>query len=543
MNSTLNFIRHFFASPIRVLALSLMLGLLASALLIAVDPVFYRDSVVYLAMTKAFELGSWDAAFSPHLPPLTPVLAGIFTWTGLAAPTALLLAGCFFYVLTIFPLYGLLKNFGSEKLAAWGCLAYVLTPKIIRYGAAPLVDSGRWFATVLMLYLMFALVRKFTWSKTVALGAALALLSLARAEGLVLGLGLLGVLEIMFLQAAHWHFSFKLSGRMIGVAVLALFVAVMLLLPRVLQVYNATGYPALDSRQAAAVGGAVKVLCGTKATSTAVSALPMQKFAFDWFTDGDFNRRFWDNALLRGTYELYLGLAVLGAVILMRKRQWEFKHTLMVMLILLNIGVFYLLNAAAGRYFYIQSVLVLPFLTLALEWLFSQAERWKYAPAALGAGIFALGVGQFVNGIDNIFPSRSDFFRPVGSMLAKLRIYGDAPRSGSGAFTLLTIGTDYGWGRYAQSNTAVGRGYPFGLLQNNTLTDLARNGFPARLLHYRTEKLDTASGLELKPDFVLICDPEEHVAEISELLKLGNVDEIVTSHSAQVRIFDLRKLR
>lgn len=534
-NQFFRFLGDFFATPHKVLALSLALGILMTVLLVLAQPVFYRDSVVYLAMVKGFQLGDWSAALNPNLPPLVPLAGGALTGCGIEPKTALLLAGSLFFLLAIFPLYALLQYFVTPKVAAWGCLFYVLTPKLIRYGLAPMTDSGRWFGLIWMLCCVFAVSRKFTVWRAVMLGAAFAVLCLARAEGLVLGLTLFVMLGLLMLHENHWRPSWKFLRRGLAVLSIAFATAFVLVLPRLVQVKNATGCPALDTRQAVALAGAWRTLSGGADSAVRPAGeFMMQKFAFDWFSDAKFNRRFWSNAFTGG-YEIYMLLAVAGMILLARRRAWQIEHTVMLLLIAANIGAFYLMNAAAGRYFYIQAVWLLPFVLVAYEWLLEQSARIRYGKPVFLVLVAAVALGQLVNGLDNLNLGEIDTIKIMGPRLRAMRESGWASRSHTAKLNLLTLGEEYGWGYYADANSATGHGYPYNMLRTHTLEELLRDGLMADRLQYRAEKLEDY--FTIKPDLVVVTDPKKYRSELKYLETAPFAVEIPAAEAAPVRFF------
>lgn len=536
MNRLLQGLREFFSTPRKVLALSVVLGIFMTLLLLLAQPVFYRDSVVYLAMVKGFQLGDWDAALNPHLPPLVPLLGGLFALGGIDPKSALLLASACFFIAAIFPLYGVLKWFVTPKVAAWGCLFYILTPKLIRYGLAPMTDGGRWFGLIWMLYCVFAVSRKFTVWRAVMLGAAFAVLALVRAEGLVLGIILLGVLGLLLLDDHNWRISWKLCGRAAMIGGIALLTMFVLILPRLIQVRNAAGYPALDTRQAVAIAGAWRTLSGEKeAAIRPAGEFMMQKFAFDWFADAKFNRRFWSNAMTGG-FELYMALAAAGMVLLARRRGWRIEHTVMIVLLTTNIAAFFLMNAAAGRYFYIQAVWLLPFALVAYKWLLTQSARVRYGQGVFLGLVAAVAAGQMLNGLDNLNPGKMDrAIKTFGARFQTMREAGWTPRSHTARLNILTLGEEYGWGYYADANSATGHGYPYNMLRTHTLEELLRDGLPADRLQYRAEKLD--SYITIKPDLVVVVDPKEYRAELEFLETSPQAEEIPAPGVKALRFF------
>ena len=80
--------RTFFASPRCVLGLAVGIGVISTALLMIVSPVYYRDSVVYMSMVSGFLVGDWRHAFDVAMTPLLPALAGVLARLGIPIPEA-----------------------------------------------------------------------------------------------------------------------------------------------------------------------------------------------------------------------------------------------------------------------------------------------------------------------------------------------------------------------------------------------------------------------------------------------------------------------
>ena len=70
-----------------------------------------------------------------------------------------MLVSGFFFVATLWPLRSLLRGFLGDRAAVWGCLLYVLTPKLIRFAGSGLLESGRNFFFTAALALLFSYLR------------------------------------------------------------------------------------------------------------------------------------------------------------------------------------------------------------------------------------------------------------------------------------------------------------------------------------------------------------------------------------------------
>ena len=540
--------RAFFASPRCVLGLAVGIGVLSTLLLMIVSPVYYRDSVIYMSMVSGFRVGDWGHAFDVFMSPLLPAAAGILARAGMPIPEATTFISCLFCILTVFPVYGLLSFYMERKYAAWGALMFSLMPKIIRYGMSPLLDAGRWLFLSLALYLIFRFVRHRKFLFLCELGATFAALSLVRSEGLVYMGMLLAFLGLMLLQAEKWKLSLRWIGRFVLYCLVIAGVCLALCLPRLIQLYRETGYPALDTRQTWAVRGVCHRIAVWTGTAEAAPAEParadaatygsINDFDFAWISDWQFEKRFWKN-MIDGCYVPYLILAVLGMFLLRRRKEWTFEHTIMLLLLAANAFAFFMMRSAAGRYFYINALFLMPFTVYGLRWVLALLGKapGKYRLEYLAAvALLAVGVLQLWNGLDNLNPSKNDYFKILGRELAEWQ-KGVVPRSGTSNITLLTIGDEYGWGVYAGANSFA---YAANSISDTwTLQEIAEQGLPSELTKYISENLDGYD--RLLPDLIVVADPDEvSPSIISAIRALKGVRQLRFPGDEKALFFQLR---
>jgi len=232
----------FLASPIALASLAFLLALsLSFATNIPVRDVASR----YAPMAEAFAAGNWEYAFHPKVPPLLPVVAGLFA---MAIPFggffAAKLASSLFFALTVFPLHGIFKRSFNERTAAIACLLYVFCSHLLRLASSGLRESAKCFALALAVYGLLRIYQeRGRLPGYLSLGAASALLALCRADGLILA--------CVFGLAA---LSFELSagGKAPWRSVLAGLTALALLTPTLAYNYAITGYPVPEGRIAEA---------------------------------------------------------------------------------------------------------------------------------------------------------------------------------------------------------------------------------------------------------------------------------------------------
>lgn len=522
--------QRFFASPRHVLLLALGIGL-AEAVFLFFTPVFYRDSAVYFAMVRGIAVGNHELGFALPITPLMPLLAAGLLPLGFSEQQALYLINAAFMLGVPFAVYGLFTMFLERKQAAWGALLFFLSPKLIRYGFSPLLDSGRWLFFPLSFFLLWRLARDSRWCYAFYLGASFAGLALTRSEGIVY----VGLLSVFFCILAfrqdrliRRQWNWRSFAPRAGQLALALLILGLLCLPRLWQVGVVTGYPALDIRQTWAVRGVCHQLnkllgkggAGQQVNDVASAATTYGKandFDFAWLTDPAFNARFWSNQL-HGAYEPYLVLAVLGIVLLWRRRKWRFEHTVFLCWFLANLVMYAAMRSAAGRYFYINALFLMPFtlvgLLAVIDWLKRQHWRKLQTRFLIAPTLIAIGSAQIINGIDNGFDREGNGFPAVGAEL-RARAAELSPRSGTPHPVYLTFGTNYGWGYFGNGNEI------FYASSNhiNTLympEKILAEGIPSRLAYYASDSL--AAFPILKPDVVIVSDSSpEQTAKVAAL--------------------------
>ena len=128
-------IEQKYLTPRNILIFSTLCGIFFTLLHMFFLNETYRDvGNCYATFSRIFAEGEYREGLNPGLPILQILMAGsLSALTGLEAFRSLILVNGIFYVGLIAPLYWFLKRFVSAKLAAWGVLAYIFAPKIIRF--------------------------------------------------------------------------------------------------------------------------------------------------------------------------------------------------------------------------------------------------------------------------------------------------------------------------------------------------------------------------------------------------------------------------
>lgn len=361
----------------KILTLSVLIAFLISLMhiLFCVD-VFNDLAGSYGPLAKAFGEGDWEKAFPENVPPLIPALAGMLCMAGINVFTALLIVSCTFFILAIFPLNEFLKLYLKPEQAALGCLLYVVSPKIIRFSCTGLPEPARNFFLITAVWLLLSYFRKNAFWKLPLLALCVSGLALVRAEGAIYLL-----LFLIWFTIMHFHTRpsalswFKSISSLFAKLAAILLLVLVIVSPRMYQVYNLTGIPAIDSRQSDTIAGLMDFNLPVNESDDAV-VLPAPGAR----TQHIFLSRV--EVLLecfcRGSYELYLALAVAGILLLNKRKQITLEHWLVFSFVICNALIFFVI-VMSERFFNINSLLLMPFTVMACvmiyEFLCSKGRR------------------------------------------------------------------------------------------------------------------------------------------------------------------------
>lgn len=236
--------------PKVLLGISVFAAVAVTALSMLLLEDVYRDvGNVYATCSRLFAESHFREAMNPALPILPIVSAGTLAWiTGLDALDALILSGGIFFVAQIPLLYVFLKRFLSPQLAAWGVLLTVFAPKIIRFTVAGMPESPRNFFLLLTVWGICLLFDRPRWSRALLVAVGMVGFTLSRSEGFLVSLGLFPVMVLLLLAAHKGETWKKRVSIAVGYPLLAGCFFVLLLLPRIGQNLQETGYPTPDAR-------------------------------------------------------------------------------------------------------------------------------------------------------------------------------------------------------------------------------------------------------------------------------------------------------
>lgn len=529
----------FFSDSKKVLSLAFILGIGFAVISTVFITGYANDGGLYIAMSHAFSISDWNRAFLDSIPPLFPVMAGLVCKLGFTPWSSATLVSGLFCALAIFPLYGTLCFFMEKKYAAWGVLFYILAPKLMRWGFAPMTDGCRLFFFMLPIYFMFSFYRNKKVVTLVWLGISLSLLALVRGEGILFAPVILFALLLLCFKSGGYKFTPDFFRKSVLYCLITMFAVIVVMSPRLFQVYQKTGFPATDIR----VANQFKKYY--EKVFAASQQLPKeQDIAVYSFTNSpnavllkvvDKRNRlsvkymieFLQN-IVRGAYEVYFVLAMLGMILLLVWRQWTLEYGILVFFVAMNACMYYFFSIPY-RYFIVNVMLLMPFTILGYKQILTWSARFKLT-ALLAAAVFILAVCQTVNGLDNSIDRSKQYWQKIGDLLKQNELKNAA---GSGKVkTAYVLGMDCGTNLFNNFNVINPSRAGFIL----SIKD-ARKGFPASLCISVAKKI--SDDIILTPDFFVI--DSDYKDAIAELRIDSGVREVSTGWNKKVVLFESLK--
>lgn len=324
---------------------------LAVSVLCAVLNFFFNqspgnDTAIYYSRL-AFEFGQnrYDVAFLHFIPPLIPFLAGLLAKTGFDGWASMKLVSGLFFIGAVYWSFRLARHRLDDRAAQWCSVLFLLCYRLLKYGMAGQLDSGKMFL------LLFTFERLLTFLQTGKKGTLLltagsaALLALTRNEGL-------GYLPLVFglVFFADWIRPSGHGGGLrraacgAGRCAAVLAVCLMVWSPWLIYQYRTTGYPLLSSKHIPVL---VKLFPKAGLQSPFEEGVPLaftqeQPVAMrisSWKDPQLGSLPFKVIATVDGLYWFYFPFAVYGGWVLIRRRQWIFMDTLLLVMFLWHVAM------------------------------------------------------------------------------------------------------------------------------------------------------------------------------------------------------------
>lgn len=166
-----------------------------AALLIAVPFAWFSDvperdvASRYASMAEAFAGGCWTYAFHPRIPALFPAVCGVlvrlFGISGFSAAKVVSVA-CF--AATVFPLFGIMRRFFGDRIAAGSLLVYIVNPFLLRLSSTGLRENMKCLFLVMIVHAILLIRdRPGSPARYLYLGACAGFAMITRSEMILFG--------------------------------------------------------------------------------------------------------------------------------------------------------------------------------------------------------------------------------------------------------------------------------------------------------------------------------------------------------------------
>jgi len=398
----------------RILIWTIILACLISILHIFFCFDVYDDIAAWYApMTRAFAEGDWNNAFVPTVPILSTSMAGLLSYLGLGPFRALVVISCLFYVASIPILYYILKYFlKREDYAAWGCVLYVVAPKIIRFSCTGLLNPAKNFFILAAIALILASIKRLKWINTLLLGIVLAGLALARAETIIF-------LPFLVLWYAYFIFIDKkveLKKRLSLIFIHCLAITIIFFIcvsPRLYQTYKLIGIPVLDQRQAHIITSTSFAQPDCTRTPFVIAKsktiIPATKIKQGW-------AKIWQGVecFTRGAYTPYLILALLGIYLWWKKKKDRAEAFMLFSIVLINSAVLITIVNSV-RYYTITLIMLLPFTFIGIKFIWDLVLSYKkFLKPVLVIALSVVAILQIMNGVKKVIKRKYDYEYKTG---------------------------------------------------------------------------------------------------------------------------------
>ncbi|MDD5728705.1 MAG: glycosyltransferase family 39 protein [Victivallales bacterium] len=413
-----------------VLLLTVITALLISSLHIFRCIDIYDDIAGWYApMVRAFARSQWHNAFEVSVPILSSSLAGMFARGGMEPFQALVLVSCLFYLVSIPLLYYILEYFLQKgEYAAWGCLLYVLAPKIIRFSCTGLLNPAKNFFILAAVALILASIKHPRWIYTLLLGIVSAGLALARAETLIF-------LPPLVLWYAYFMFrspNLESGNRLLLIFAHCLTITLIFFAcvsPRLIQTWSIAGVPVLDIRQSGYVTAVLPFSrreyiprINIKAECKVQVPNPKSRTSLEMLWQGV-------ECFVRGAYTPYLLLALPGLFLWWKRKKFRAEGFMLLSLIAINTAVLITISNSV-RYYTLTLLLLLPFTFSGLKFFWDSTSRRRLYRYPLIAVLAIIALLQIYNGMKKVVQHDYDYEYQVGNWIKqnKNALYPSAER-------------------------------------------------------------------------------------------------------------------
>jgi len=526
----------FFSEPRKVLILTFCAGVLLAFISILFSGFIYGDAVLYTTMAHYFGLGDYSRGFLDQIPPLFSVLSGLLCKLGIPAQYSTHIVSCTLCIISIFPLYFLLCFFMDKKYAAWGCMFYLFAPKILRFGMASQIEGARFFFLILPIYFVFSFAKNKKIPTLIWLGISFALLALVRGEGILFVPIMLFALILLLFKNNQYNINSNFIIKTFGYCLLSIIIMFAIIAPRMYQVYQHTGYPALDARETESIKTYWRKIKNFYNKPTRIiSHHNVPSLSDQGNNQGhffSFKRIFsFLDRFSVGSYELYEILSVLGIFFLLRQKKWSLEHNIMLMFILWNALIFYFI-VLTYRYFLVNVFLLIPFIIPGYRLILNITKKHKIVQILFSITVLLIALGQIENGMADSLESKRKEPKRFGQWLKENKASLLNPQKNNNErLHILVFGNRPDYPFFADADFSIGENQDFpnirGIENSKMNIRKAVKGFPAKYSYY-TNKLLPLDEIII-PDIIVITPPEDFPEEVAIVRSISNLREIKTN--------------
>ena len=410
-------VRHAFGQPDKVFVFALVIAAFCSLNYVFFLTDIHRDTAhVYAVFARSFGEGNFSEGIATKVPMLNIFLAGLLAYCGIEAVKALTLVAGLFYLLTCFPLRRLLERYVSPLSAAWGCVLYICAPKMITFSCSPLLESTRIFFLVAAVLFFLRCSEEPKLKNALLFGLSAGFMAVSRIEGIFISLALLG---------GYWLFLLFRKGVVWKKQILALLAAVICaaaaLAPFCAMNYSKSGYFTPDARIVVSIKNQIEKF--TAPPDSAIAATPEKAKKFTTYSNDLSDRRTIGHDIhcfIRGGYELYLIFALLGMILIVKRKKWLTDYWLFIAIGVLQCAI-YFATLSAQRYYLFLIPLYMVFTLTGVDFLCELVK--EYLPQKLQVTCVivcaAIVAGQVANGVKRAYSSKGKDFQAAGRWIAE----------------------------------------------------------------------------------------------------------------------------
>lgn len=402
-NTTVEKWRRYICNPKRVFYGAVILALIFSLLSIFFTYDIYRDTAnVYAYYAREIGNGNWHGGWVQRIPMLLTFLAGCLAYCGVEAYTATIVVSSLFYVATAWPLRALLSRYLTPLQAAWGVMLFVLAPKLIRFSTAGLLESIRYFFLVAAFLYFFRVAEQRRVKDIILLGVSLAGLTVARGEGLPVAVMALVGLPFFALLRYKKLRSFSGIRKTLLASVTVVAIYIVGISPFCYVNYVQSNYWVPDVRVAEILG-----MVQPPPDNNPEEVLPAGERLGKVL-----------NHSLRGAYEPYFAMALLGMVLLLARRRWNWEYTLLISMYFLHLLIYFQV-VSSYRYYIFLIPLLMPFTITGLDFcrrLIGELFGVRGLNIAAGAVMFFMLL-QIANGMEAVTARKDKKLRLVAELI------------------------------------------------------------------------------------------------------------------------------